>query len=328
VSFEQQLGDLIDGAKVALLVSIGHQVGLFEILDAAPLGADETAIAADLEPRYVREWLAAMTAAGILDHRAGRFALPAGRAAALRRAGVAAQEIALLGNVEQAVVRAFRRGGGVGRAAYGRLEALPHDAPPLEDALPVDLRVRLAAGADLLDLGCGRGALAHRLATAFPNSRIRGWDVSVDAITAASLAADRAHLGNARFDVADAAELAGPPHLDVIVALDVIGELRSPEAAIHAAAAALRPAGALIVAARTATGDLAADVALPGAAAAFAASCLHTVPVSLADGGAGLGAMAGDARLRPLLESAFPRVDACRVAADPTRTYYIARRES
>jgi len=57
-SFASRMVNIMNDAAVALLVSIGHQTLLFDVL-ATPPPARSTAIAdaAGLDERYVREWL-------------------------------------------------------------------------------------------------------------------------------------------------------------------------------------------------------------------------------------------------------------------------------
>ena len=57
---ERMLGALTE-ACVALQLSVGHQVGLFETMAGLPPStSEEIAAAAGLNERYVREWLGAM----------------------------------------------------------------------------------------------------------------------------------------------------------------------------------------------------------------------------------------------------------------------------
>ena len=61
---ERLIGALTE-ACVAMQISIGHQVGLFDLLAKLPAAtSEEIADAAGLQERYVREWLGAMDGAG------------------------------------------------------------------------------------------------------------------------------------------------------------------------------------------------------------------------------------------------------------------------
>jgi hypothetical protein len=219
--------DVLDGAGLALVGSVGHQTGLFDAMDGLPPSTSaEIAGAAGLHERYVREWLAGMTVARVLEYDAGRgtYFLPPEHAASLTRAaGVhnqapILQYIAMMGQVEQQVVEAFRAGGGVPYSAYPRFQRLQaEESARVYDAVLVDsivplaqgLTERLEAGIDVLDVGTGQGRAVNVLAERFPRSRFRGIDTSEAGIFTARSEAGERELGNVRFDVADSAQLSG-----------------------------------------------------------------------------------------------------------------------
>ncbi len=64
----RMIGVLNDGA-LALMTSIGHRTGLFDTMAKLPPStSEEIASAANLDERYVREWLAAMTVGRIAEY--------------------------------------------------------------------------------------------------------------------------------------------------------------------------------------------------------------------------------------------------------------------
>jgi hypothetical protein len=145
----------------------------------------QIADAADLNERYVREWLGGLTVAGIIDHdpAGALYRLPEHRAAMLTRAAgpdnlaAVAQFIPLLAEVEQRVIECFRNGGGRSYAEYPRFHKLMaeesgavFDAALVDGILPLAPGVvdRLRAGALLADIGCGSGHAVNVLARAFP----------------------------------------------------------------------------------------------------------------------------------------------------------------
>jgi hypothetical protein len=115
---------------IVLMISIGHRLGLFDLLASMPPSTSrQLASAAGLAERYVREWLAAMTTAHILDYdeRAGTYFLPVEYAAVLSRAAGTnnlaplAELLSLLASAEDLVIDGFRTGGGIASEAYERL---------------------------------------------------------------------------------------------------------------------------------------------------------------------------------------------------------------
>ena len=68
-AFAGKMVDVLNGAGIALMASIGHQVGLFDAMAGLPSSTShQIAAAAGLHERYVREWLGAMVTGGVVDH--------------------------------------------------------------------------------------------------------------------------------------------------------------------------------------------------------------------------------------------------------------------
>jgi hypothetical protein len=131
--FAERMMHMMNEAMLALMVSVGHRTGLFDVMAAMPAATSaEIASEAALDERYVREWLAAMTTGRIVDHdgAAGSFSLPADhtawltRAAGLGNLAIQAQYVGLLALVEDQIVDCFRRGGGVPYSAFPRIQAV------------------------------------------------------------------------------------------------------------------------------------------------------------------------------------------------------------
>ena len=200
-AFAGRMGGLLNDSLLALSISIGHQTGLFDTMATLPPStSDEIAKAADLQERYVRETLGALTTGGIVtyDPANGTYTLPPEHAAlTTRAAGVMnmaafTQFVGLLGGVEQEVIRCFRDGGGVPYSSFptfhrimAELSKETIDATLLGGTLDLvpGLRERLVAGIDVADVGCGSGYAINVLGRAFPNSRFTGFDFSEEAIT-------------------------------------------------------------------------------------------------------------------------------------------------
>jgi hypothetical protein len=174
-AFAGHMIDVLNDASVALMTSIGHQVGLFDTMaDLPPATSAAIALAAGLNERYVREWLGAMVTGRVIDYEpdGGTYSLPAEHAAMLTRAAGsnnlagATQFVSLLAQVEERVIDCFRNGGGVPYSAYPRFQRLMaedsatvHDASLIDTILPLvpGLTERLQEGIDVADIGCGSG---------------------------------------------------------------------------------------------------------------------------------------------------------------------------
>jgi hypothetical protein len=131
--FAERMNRMQNEASLALMVSVGHRTGLFDVMaEMAAATSTEIASRASLQERYVREWLAAMTSRRIVEYdgAAGTYALPAGHAALLTRSAgmnnraAGTQFIGLLAQVEDQIVDCFRHGGGVPYPAFPRFTGL------------------------------------------------------------------------------------------------------------------------------------------------------------------------------------------------------------
>ena len=342
--FAARMQGILNAGALALMVSLGHRAGLFDVMRRLDFAtAEEIADAAGLCERYVREWLGSVATGGLveLDAERGAYRLPPEHAAALTRDAqphsfaVTAQWIPLLARVEDEILACFETGGGLPTSAYLRFHQVMAEqsdqttvAPLLEHILPLvpGALARLREGVDVLDAGCGAGRALHRLAREFPRSRFLGVDLCAEAIAGAR--AEAAHLGlaNLRFERADVARLYERERFDLILAFDTVHDHAQPEAGLAALARALRPGGALLMQEPRATGTVAGDHVQPLAPFLYAVSCLHCTSVSLAQEGRGLGAMWGEARARRLLvEAGFAEPSVHALPHDPVNHYYVAR---
>ncbi|MGZ5449797.1 MAG: class I SAM-dependent methyltransferase [Thermoanaerobaculia bacterium] len=341
--FANRIGRTLNSGFVSLMISIGHRTRLFDVMSSLPPStSNAVADAAGLTERYVREWLAAMTAARIVhyDVRTGTYFLPIEYAAVLSRGAgsgnlaPAAQLLSMLAGVEDQVVAGFHGGGGVVPEAYERLHAflaeekrLHIDEESVEELLELmpGMDLRLAAGACVLDAGCGEGAVLMILARMFPRSAFRGYDISQEAIDRANERVDEADLQNVDFAVGDVASLDDPSAYDLVLALESIHEQAFPRLVLRNIANALKRDGVFLMQEVAASSHLARNVENPFAPMLYALSLLHAVPVSLAQDGEALGRMWGEERARQMLQEAgFTKTRFDGIAADPLRYYCVA----
>lgn len=340
--FAERMVQRINDAGTLLMVSIGHRTGLLDVLGAqAPSTSAELAAAAGLQERYVREWLGAMVAAGIveLDAATRRYALPAEHAAWLTRSArpnnlaTTAQWVAVLGSVEDDVVRCFVQGGGVPYERFARFHRVMADesdqtvvAALDEHILPVvpGLDRRLERGIDVLDVGCGSGRAMVHLALRFPASRFTGFDLSPEAVAAARAEAKRRGAPNTRFEVRDVESLP-EESFDLVTAFDAIHDQARPDLVLRAIHRALRPGGTFLMQDIKAHTDHAHNVGAPLASFVYAVSCMHCMTVSLERGGMGLGAAWGrEKAVEMLAEAGFGRVEPRELPHDVLNDYYVA----
>lgn len=341
--FAERLFGVLNAGMLALMTSIGHRTGLFDAMAQLPPSTSlQIADAAGLDERYVREWLAAMTTGGFVDHDATvmTFVLPPERAAWLTRAAgadnlaIQAQYVGLLAQVEDQVVGCFRRGGGVPYEEFPKFQSLMaedsgavHDATLLEVTLPLvpELTDRLRQGIDVADVGCGSGHAVNLMAAAFPDSRFVGFDLSEAGLSGGAAEAERLGLTNARFERRDAATLDGSTQFDLVTTFDAVHDQARPDLVLQGIARSLRPGGIYLCVDVAASSTLADNLEHPLATFLYTVSCMHCMTVSLAAGGMGLGTMWGEQTARQMLTDAgFTSVDLRRVEGDILNNYYVA----
>lgn len=343
-AFAARMAGVLNGAALALMTSIGRQTGLFEVMARLPSStSEEIAREAGLQERYVREWLGALVTGGFIEFDADqrRYRLPPEHALVVTDAAGArnmarfAQFVPMLAGVEADVVESFRQGGGVSYSKFHQFQALVGEASGLRfDHLLIDrilpltgLTENLRQGADVLDLGCGQGHAVNLMASAFPASRFAGYDFSDSGIGAAQAEARRMGNTNANFRVHDVTRLDEPARYDLVTAFDAIHDQADPKGVLREIAGSLKPKGAFLMVDIRASSDLADNMAHPLRPFLYTLSTMHCMTVSLAQNGAGLGAVWGEQKaLGMLAEAGFRDVQVHRLPEDPLNNYYVARR--
>lgn len=346
-AFSAKMLGILNGGMLALMTSIGHQTGLFEIMaDLSPSTSEQIATAAGLKERYVREWLAAMVTGCIIEYdpMSNAYSLPPEHATLLTQvagpenmAGFA-QLIPILAAVEEGIVESFRKGGGVPYDAYSRFmefwaenTSQRFDKTLISEVLPLipETVEALKRGIDVLEVGCGRGHALNLMAKAFPESKFTGYDFLEEAIAVASTEAESLRLSNVHFEAKDVVTLGESDKYGLITAFDVIHDLAQPTKVLKAIAEALRHDGTFLMVDIAASSHLHENLDHPMAPWLYATSCMHCMTVSLALDGAGLGTMWGEQKARLMLANAgFTDVDVQQIPWDIFNNYYIATKNS
>jgi hypothetical protein len=179
--FGQRLLTLYMGSMLTQMIDIGYRTGLCEASSQGAATREELSERAGLHERYVREWLGAMTTAGIYqyDPGTGRYTLPAAHAALLtgdsaRNLSPMGLAVNQLGRHVPALSERFHTGDGIPYSAYQPefTQALDDVWHRICDEQLVDgflgtfpfLNEALENGIRVLDIGCGTGHAANVLA--------------------------------------------------------------------------------------------------------------------------------------------------------------------
>ncbi len=344
-AFLDRVAGLINDGAVAIMVGIGHRTGLFDTMAGMP-PATSTEIAAEaaLAERYVREWLAVMVTARIVafDPANGTYSLPAEHAASLTRGAslgnfaVYAQHVGLLGQVQERLLACFETGEGMSYGDYpcfhhmmAEDSAMTVAAGLFDHILPLvpGLDARLEAGIEVMDAGCGQGQALIELAKRFPKSRFLGYDLSEEAIGHAAEVARRAGLENITFEARDLTGYAEHERFDFVTTFDAVHDQKDPAGLIRGLHGALKPGGIYLMQDIGGSARLENNLDFPMASFLYAISCAHCTPVSLGQGGEGLGTMWGWETAESMLRAAgFAEVERHVLPHDPMNVWFVARR--
>jgi 2-polyprenyl-3-methyl-5-hydroxy-6-metoxy-1,4-benzoquinol methylase len=327
----------------AALVVMGDKLGLYRALaGAGPLTPSELAERTGTAERYVREWLNAQAAGGYVAYEpgSGRYTLPPEQATALTDEDSPAYlpgffQIAL-GSVTDSprITEAARTGAGVGwhdhvhdvHEGCERFFRPGYNANLVAAWLPAldGVVAKLERGASVADVGCGHGASTIVMAQAFPSSRFHGSDYHDGSIATARERAQEAGVADrVHFDTTPAAAYAGDGY-DLITMFDCLHDMGDPVGAARHVRSTLKPDGTWMIV-EPAAGDRVEDNLNPVGRAYYSFSTLLCTPASLAqEVGLALGAQAGEARIREVVErGGFTRFR--RVAETPFNLVFEAR---
>ncbi len=274
---EQFLGQFVNdlGATVhAGMVVIGERLGLYKALAAGPLTAPELAAITRTDERYVREWLASQAAGGYITYnpQTQKFGMTEEQALTLANEDGPAYlpgafELALgsLAAVPR-ITEAFRSGAGMGwgehedRVFHGTEKFFRpgYNANLVTSWIPAldGVQDKLARGAKVADVGCGKGASTILMAKAFPKSHIYGFDYHDKSIEAARESAKRQGVADrVTFEVAKAKEFPGKDY-DFVAVFDCLHDMGDPVGAARHVRAALTKDGSWMIVEPFANDDL------------------------------------------------------------------------
>jgi SAM-dependent methyltransferase len=321
MEFMGKLVSDMGGAAMMASVLVGEELGLYRAMaDSKPISAEELAEKTRCNPRLIREWLSAQAASGYVELVDNRFRLSPEQALALAVedspvfvAG-GAQVLATMFLDKDKVVAAMR---GNGALAWGdhhpcmfsgterffrpgyRANLVSAWLPALEGVVP-----KLERGAKVADVGCGHGASTIVMAQAYPKATFVGFDYHPPSIATARQRASEAGVSaRVSFAEASAKNFAGND-FDLICFFDCLHDMGDPVGAARHAFQALRDDGSVLLVEPFAK-DRLEDNLTPIGRMFYAASTFVCTPNSLSqEVGLGLGAQAGEARLRGVFQDA------------------------
>jgi ubiquinone/menaquinone biosynthesis C-methylase UbiE len=302
-----RLSQALNGTYDLMSMYVGHQLGLYAELAAGARTPPALAAALGLNERYVREWLEHQAATGFLEvadpdvaPEERLFALPDGYRAILldpddpRYAAPYGPLLVGLFEALPDVLEAFRTGGGVPFARYGKairetLSMMGRATYPNVvgtawlPAIP-DLHARLLErpGARVADIACGVGWSTIAIARAYPDVTVDGLDLDTESIREAeenrtsSDVADRV-----TFAVRDAADPALSGAYDLVTVFEALHDMSDPVGVLRSLRGLLAPEGSVLVADGKAPERFTAP-SDEGDRNRYGSSVFHCLPVGMA----------------------------------------------
>jgi SAM-dependent methyltransferase len=313
------LGAITTGA----LVLLGDKLGIYKAMgDGKAVTPEELAAKTGLNERYLREWLSAQAAAGYVDYnsKSRKFKLTPEQACAFADEGgpaffAGAFEVGqCMWLDEPKIAEAFKSGDGVGWHEHSqclfrgteRFFRPGYNNHLVSQWIPAlkGVKEKLEKGAKVADVGCGHGASTILMALAYPNSKFFAYDYHAPSITRAKQLAKEAGVDK-RITFAQATAKDFPAkEYDLVAFFDCLHDMGDPIGAGKHVKETLAKDGAWMIVEPFANDDL-ADNLNPVGRIYYAASTFICTPASRSqEVGMGLGAQAGETRLKKVVKDA------------------------
>ncbi|XP_067948784.1 S-adenosylmethionine-dependent methyltransferase Rv2258c-like [Watersipora subatra] len=334
--FMQELGVTIHHGGIALGVSVGVKLGLFQSLAQLAQSKDtavtsqQLADSLDFKERYVREWIGGMVCGNVVDHEeidgVNKYWLEPYRLPTLL--GTDMEWVACYSEILRCafaaapmVEKCFPNSGPRGtevdayddlheflRKRAVRWQKAENCKLILEDE---HLLAKLEAGLQVLELGCGAAAPTKAMATLFPNSTFVASDLSESVLEGAK--ADCEGLSNVTCRTLDAcnipADLAG--QFDLVMLFDVYHDVPQPQTLVDGALNLLKSGGQFFMNEIDVHERLTDNKNNKGIVSAlyYTISTMYCLPTCInTPGGEGLGACGGKELYERRLKRSFTKV--------------------
>ncbi len=314
--FQFQVFTKLEGAVTSGMIHLGDRLGLYKALAAfdSPVSCEALAAKCELHPRWVLEWLHNQAAARIIDVSYSEsgdesYGLSPEGVLVLSDENNPAFGMGMFHRLPQTMdslrvlPESFRTGIGHDYDSHGpdgavgiersfepwsRSYLIPVVVPALDGMVD-----RLERGARVADVGCGAGGAAIRLAKAFPNSHITGYDISRYALDRAKSKKSEEGADNVAFVDPRREPLPDDESLDLVTAFDCIHDMTHPLDVMKAIRASLKPDGVWLLVDIKALDTFAENVSKnPMASLMYGISVMSCMSSAMsAQGGAGLGTL-------------------------------------
>jgi 2-polyprenyl-3-methyl-5-hydroxy-6-metoxy-1,4-benzoquinol methylase len=319
------------GAFDLLTVYVGDRLGLYRALaEQGASTSEQLARVAGIHERYAREWLEQQAMSGILavddpdaDTGERRYSLPEGHEEPLLAetslnyiAPMAQAFVACMRPID-ALMNAFRSGGGVPYADYGvdlHEGQARFTRPMFENLLATewlpavpDVHERLLADppARVADVACGQGRSSMAIARAYPKVTLDGIDLDEASISAArELLAGSGVEDRVTFHHANAADPGFSERYDLVTIFEALHDMSYPVAVLRSLRGMLAEGGSLVIGDEKTADRFSLDAG-PVERLYYGFSVLHCLPVGMVGNDpAGTGTVMRESTVREYAEQA------------------------
>jgi 2-polyprenyl-3-methyl-5-hydroxy-6-metoxy-1,4-benzoquinol methylase len=319
------------GAFDLLTIYVGDRLGLYRALaEQGASTSEQLARVAGIHERYAREWLEQQAMSGILavddpdaDTGERRYSLPEGHEEPLLAetslnyiAPMAQAFVACMRPID-ALMNAFRSGGGVPYADYGvdlHEGQARFTRPMFENLLATewlpavpDVHERLLADppARVADVACGQGRSSMAIARAYPKVTLDGIDLDEASIAAArELLAGSGVEDRVTFHHANAADTGFSERYDLVTIFEALHDMSYPVAVLRSLRGMLAEGGSLVIGDEKTADRFSLDAG-PVERLYYGFSVLHCLPVGMVGNDpAGTGTVMRESTVREYAEQA------------------------
>ncbi len=345
--FAKHVFGALEGAMTSAMIHLGDRMGLYRVLAEAggPVTSSELAERTGLHERWLREWLHAQGAAGVLEYAGDdRFTISPEAEAVLADESHPAFGCGMFSSLPQTIglveklPEAFRTGLGLdydalgpegargverGFAPWYRALLVPMALPRVEGLVPA-----LESGARVADVGCGGGVALIEMAKAFPKAEFHGYDISQFALERAEANRREAGVENLSFHDARQDPLPDDASFGFITSFDCLHDMADPASVMRQIRDALSDDGTWLIADIKSKESYEANVEKnPMAALMYGTSVLTCMSSALSEpGGLGLGTLGlHEGLAREMTEQAgFTRFEPLDLG-HPVNAFYVVR---
>ncbi|VDI29392.1 Hypothetical predicted protein [Mytilus galloprovincialis] len=255
---------MVNDGLHSMVLAIGYKVGIVTVIidSVEPCTAEEISNKANLNKRYVEEWLICMTAKGVVKIDDGKYYFPNKKQ--ISEAAFVSTMLPIFAecfpDLEKVMKNKTENKGYpfpqkalVWEGQYKELSSF-HDVTWLEDNVKPVIKSYFkdnktnAATFNILDFGCGYGKLAFSLAKTYSNSLVWGVDIDAAAIDAGRNKAQKNSCLNVFFEKIVDGNMPDvwKEKFDFIIMSDVLHDLPDPNTIMANFRTVLKPGGYVI----------------------------------------------------------------------------------